>query len=871
MAADTPLSPGASRTYWQLVALYAVSGLTSVAYEVLWTRMLSLQFGVSIFAVVITVAAFMGGLGAGSIFMARRAHGVTNPLRLLAFLEGGIALYALMLPTLIKYSAGMIEQSAAQFSLSGWYALIAATALCLLLIPAFAMGAGFSLVLAALGNRAEHLGVVYGLNTLGAAIGALLPLGMLPAVGLTGATRLIAALGLLVAVALLSLSSRFERTEIPPVKESHKPPPFAALVSYAGIGAASLVLEIAWTRLFGMVMLRTEYVLAIILATFLMGIGLGSLAARHMKKPAWFTLLPIAAGAFSLISLLALPALSRWVERTEYASLLDAMTAQGVALALLTLPVTLALGAWLPLLNRRLNGGGLWLYGANSLGAAAGAFTSGLLLIPYLGSTGTVVAAALALLVLGLTLAKPKTVAWLAVPLFLAAAWPLKDFPDVSTLLPKVLAGSSTVYLYEDAISMTHVAEQADGQRLLLTDLQRMDASTEPTAVFVQSNQARLPLLLHPDPRTVLFLGLGTGISDAGSLPFPGLQRSAVELSQGAIVSAQRWFAPLNHDALRQTHVVRDDARHFLNATPDKYDVIIGDVFHPDLAGHGSLLALQQFLRAREHLTENGVFVQWLALNQFDPASLDIIFRTFKQAFPDAQLFLDGMHLALVGPRGKFLGAPAVFANLQRMTHAVQEAATAGEGGYTWLGRYWGPLAASPGPVQDEWSPVLEFRLPRARYAGGMEVSSVLRMLLKKRPDMEEAAARLNVPEEKRRDFERAYGATEFMVRSWLFALQGGAQQANHLKLLAYQANAKDRWIAYALADTMFESLPEAREHGLSEEAALQEILRLNPQHVESLRALWHIKRAAHDPGAEVLRQRLLELSPLDSEARMGS
>ena len=118
--------------------------------------------------------------------------------------------------------------------------------------------------------------------------------------------------------------------------------------------------------------------------------------------------------------------------------------------------------------------------------------------------------------------------------------------------------------------------------------------------------------------------------------------------------------------------------------------------------------------------------------------------------------------------------------------------------------------------------------------------------------------------------FERAYGGTELMVRSWLAAAQGASEQANRLMYLAYQANEKDRWIAYAMADTMLASLAQARQHGMGEQTALEQIVHLNPQHVESLRALWRIKRQAGDVEAESLRKRLLELSPLDREARMA-
>ena len=872
--------PNITQAYWLLAALYGLSGLTSVAYEVLWARMLSLQFGVSVFAVVLTVSAFMAGLGAGSLFVARRAALFKKPLLLLAALEGGIALYALLLPLILQMTSAWIEHASAQLSLFQWYGLIAGAALCLLLLPAFAMGAGFPLVLTALGNRTADLGKVYGLNTLGAACGALLPLWLLPALGWGGAIRMVAGIGLLVAMALLMLASRYATVE--PADENFMSrhwdeesaettsrPHLPSLFAYAGIGAASLILEIAWTRLFGMVMLRTEYVMAVILAAFLLGIGLGSLLAPRQHKQGWFVALPVAAGGFSLLSLWLLPTLAAWVERAEFASLFGALATQGLMLMLLTLPVTLALGAWLPLLNRRFNGGGMWLYGANSLGAAVGAVIAGLLLIPVLGSAATVVVAASMLLILGLTWAKSR-LAWLAVPLFIAAAWPVLKLPQVSALQPQAQAGSQNLYLYEDAVSMTHVVEQQDGQRLLLTDLQRMDASTDPTAVFVQSNQARLPLLLHEQPRTVLFLGLGTGISVAGSLPFPDLQRNAVELSQGSINSAGRWFAPLNHDVLQQTKVERDDARHFLSATPNKYDVIIGDVFHPDLVGLSSLLSVQQFQRARNRLSDNGLFVQWLAINQFDAESLSVILRSFRRVFPDAQLFLDGMHLAMVGPRQKFTGATGMLHNLQRMSVAQQDAATVGEGGWTWLGRYWGPLAETEGPVQDEWSPVLEFRLPHARYAGELDVSASLRTLLKTRPSMAAAEVLLGVKDNDREAFERAYGATELMVRSWLAATQGAAQPANRLMYLAYQANPKDRWIAYALADSMFSSLAQAREHGMNEQDALLQILHLNPLHVESVRALWRLKRQTGDAQAESLRKRLLELSPLDREARMA-
>ena len=852
-----------------LLALYGLSGVVGLAYQVLWARMLSLQFGVSTSAVVLTVAAFMVGLGAGSLYAVKYLVRVKNPLLILAILEGGIACYALLLPVLMKIISSEVDLWAAQLSLLPWYGSIALAAFGLLLLPTFAMGAGLPLILSAFKGRSAHLGQVYGLNTLGAACGALLPLWLLPALGWVGAIRVVAALGIVVALGLLYAASRRNAPSTPVQDVPVVRPPWPLLLAYAGIGAASLALEMAWTRLFGMVMLRTEYVLALILAAFLFGIALGSLLAPRQYKKIWFAILPVVAGGSALLSLWMLPALSSWIEQAEFSSLFSALLVQGGVLTLLILPVTISLGAWLPLLNSRFEGAGVWLYGANCLGAALGAIVAGVVLVPLIGSAATVVAAAAALLVVGLVWSQSR-MAWLALPLFLIAAWPVVKLPSVSVLLPQTQAGSRDLYLYEDAVSMTHVIEQADGQRVLLTDMQRMDASTEPTAVLVQSNQARLPLLLHEHPRSVLFLGLGTGISVAGSLPFPDLKREAVELSQGAIVAAHSWFDPANRGAMRQIRVERDDVRHFLSASQDRYDVIIGDVFHPDMAGTSTLLSVQQFKRAHAHLSENGIFVQWLALNQFDPESLRVIMRSFRRVYPDAQLFVDGMHLAMVGPHHKFGGAQPMWRNLERLSALQQGEATAGENGWTWLGRYWGPLPDSSGSVQDEWAPVIEFRLPRARYAGKLDVASTLHFLLQTRPDMQDAAALLGIGAEGKEAFERAFGATELMMRSWLASAQGATQEAGHLMFSAYQANAKDRWIAYALADSMLSSVAQASAHGLSEQEALQKILHINPRHPEALRALWHLQRQLGDAKAESTRERLLDISPFDREARLA-
>ncbi len=873
-----------------LALLYAGSGLTGLAYEVLWARLFSIRFGVSIFGVTITVSALLAGLAIGSLaaqrWLQRRPATAAAALRAYGALEAGVALYALALPWLAALAGEGIDRLASALPLPGWYGLQALAALALLTLPGLAMGAAFPCVLAAAGDRPGRLGRLYGVNTLGAAAGALLPLATLPQLGWTLSLRWIAAAGFVIGLAALGLAGRRAPAGSPAARGGQAPagtaPGAAILALYAGVGAASLMLEIGWTRVFGMVLLRTEYVLALILAVYLLGTAAGSLLqpllARGGERLA--RALPLLAGAGVLASLAALPTLSAAFEAARFSSLGQALLAVGAALAVLTLPVTLVLGCWLPAWAAPAGGSaraGALLYGVNCLGAAGGALLACTVGLPWLGSTGTVALAAVALCVLGLA-ARLGWRALLALPVALACAWPLRHLPAPAELLPQALAGAVTLQHDEDALGITDVVETPGGQRLLLTDLQRMDASSDPAAVQIQADQARLALLLHPAPRRVLFLGLGTGISAGGALPFAVPERTAVELSAGAIDAAGRWFGPVNGDVLATMTVRRDDARHFLAAGRLDYDVIVGDLFHPDLAGASSLLSVEQFARARARLAPGGVFVQWLALNQFDRDGLDAVLRAFARVYADGRLYMDGMHLALVGSREGAADAPAMAAALARLPPTAAAAATGGEGEATWLGRSWGRidvlLAGREGPLQSESRPYLEYRLPRLRYGDAATVPVLLGSLLGQRPTAHDVARALGLADgadatgaARSAAFARAYEATTLMTRSWIASLTGDAEQATRLAQAAWQANPDDRWAAGALADALYASLAGAEAHGWTRAQALDRILQVWPEHLDALRQRWQLARAAGDAAlAQALRHRLLAVAPLDRE-----
>ncbi|PIV29100.1 MAG: spermine synthase, partial [Zetaproteobacteria bacterium CG02_land_8_20_14_3_00_50_9] len=584
-------------------------GASALAYEILWTRMLSLLFGVGIFGVVFTVAAFMAGLGAGSLLASRCCTGWSprRSLQTVAILEFGIAAYALMLPICMPAIDGWLTETGTTLTLAQWQSFQGVASILILFPAALAMGFAFPLALRA--ARACGLGVsdMYGVNALGGAMGGIAPLFLLPGFGLNDSVWCVAAFATLMAILALLVARALPAEGEVSTQSTVQRPPFIDLLAYAGIGAAALMLEILWTRIYGMVLLRTEYVLAVLLLVYLVGVGFGSIAAKWLKASWWLNILPVLAAVLAVAGQYLLPSISQWANRATFDSLAQAMLAQGFVILLCTLPVTLVLGAWLPVLARHFDGtSGTqscgWWYGANSLGAALGVLFAGLIAVPFIGAAMSLVVAALLLMICGFRWLNNVRF-WLALPCLLLLMWPVKQLPAVSALLPSLHDGRD-IFLYEDAVATTHVVERDNGQRVLLSDLQRMDASSDPTAVIVQKNQARLPLLLHADPKSVLFLGLGTGVTASGALAFSPERCVAVELSLGAIQAASDTFYPVNNGVMQKIDVVHDDVRRFLRRDNARYDVIVGDLFHPDMVGRGNLLSRQEFERVRNRLHE---------------------------------------------------------------------------------------------------------------------------------------------------------------------------------------------------------------------------------------------------------------------------
>jgi len=205
--------------------------------------------------------------------------------------------------------------------------------------------------------------------------------------------------------------------------------------------------------------------------------------------------------------------------------------------------------------------------------------------------------------------------------------------------------------------------------------------------------------------------------------------------------------------------------------------------------------------------------------------------------------------------------------NLDSMQASRQLAVTGGEGAWTWLGRYWGPMWVKDGPVQDEWAPRIEFSLPQLHYTQALDMNLLLKRLLQKRPPVEEAGRALKVLPKDRESFERAYIASELAMRSLNATLNAQSLEAQKLIRFAYDANPQDRWVGFDIADKMFASLAQATDNGFDRRAALLTILSIRPDHTGAVKALWQLEMdAGNQEKADNYRLYLRELSPLDRQ-----
>ncbi|HXP85123.1 MAG TPA: fused MFS/spermidine synthase [Bryobacteraceae bacterium] len=675
---STPATSPGARFLPILLVLFAASGCAALIYEIVWFQLLQLALGQTAVSLAVLLTAFMGGLCAGSLGLPRLNLAGQHPLRVYAWLEAGIAFFALIVGPLISFF-NRINFTGEQHGVAGLL-LRGVIALVCLLPPTVLMGASLPALARWIQATPQGLswwGWLYGGNTAGAVIGCLVAgFYFLRVYNMAITTYVAAAMNVAVALGALLLAKWTPASANPdpaapePVAEPEPAGPHAWTI-YAAIalsGATALGAEVVWTRLMGMLLLATVYVLSAILAVFLSGLAIGSAAGawliprvRPRLALGWCQIPLVAAIAWTAFAIVH--SLPYWTDdklTTVDPWRMFLLDLKRCVWALL--PATILWGASFPLAcaaaarpkqdSARLAGG---IYAANTLGSIVGAVVVSLILIPWIGSAHServliAISALSGALVLVPLIRQTKSIALgtgLAVSLAAAALlWASVD-PIPGELIAYgrrmgVNVGASTILYSAEGRNSSVAISQWNTGAIYVNVNGHVEATTEPYDMRLQRMVGHLPALLHPNPQSVLGIGFGAGVSAGTFTRYPTIRKITIcEIEPVIPPASTRFFGVQDYQvALNpRTHIVFDDARHFLLTTADKFDIIASDPLDVFIKGTAALYSKEYFEAVKQHLNPGGMFTLYVPLYESDEPTVRSELATFFAVFPHATVW----------------------------------------------------------------------------------------------------------------------------------------------------------------------------------------------------------------------------------------
>jgi predicted membrane-bound spermidine synthase len=650
-------------------AAFFLSGAAALVYQVAWQRILALLSGVGIYSVAMIVAAFMAGLGLGShwggVLSTRVGPGAA--LRVFAALELGVGLFGAVSGALYY---DVLYPLAPSLSAAPWRAGL--THFLALLLPTALMGMSLPFLARGLVRDVEQasrtLGLLYGINVLGASLGALLtPWVLMRLLGVRGA--LISAAGANVAAGLLALAAAWlspsedgasqDRAVVTRVADTG-----GEIVSfrmwlavYTLSGFCALSLEILWFRIVHVAVKATAFTFGTVLCLYLLGYGAGSLLGARwsgaLRRPLRAFLacqcLLLSYAGLAALALAVLPVgtplyagyVDYWRDGNTFLPGTDVGTLLYLYVVfplLLYGPPTLLMGLAFPILQRAVHDdprtSGLkvgLLQAANIAGCVAGSLLAGLVSLSWLGTMGTL----RALLAVGLVFAALGAMRG-ARRLFAGLAAVLAG---LALLLPsneafwRRLHGvtAERALLDEDASSVSALTSRTAGRWRVW-----VDGHSHSVLPFggVHTQLGALPVLVHPQPRQVAVIGLGSGNTAWAS----GCRSETERLHVFEIAATQprllRRVADVESEQANLAQLLSDprlqlriaDGRNALLAMPTRYDVIEIDALWAYYAGAGNLYSFEFFRLAAQRLKPGGLMCSWSPT----PRVRD----TFQRAFP---------------------------------------------------------------------------------------------------------------------------------------------------------------------------------------------------------------------------------------------
>lgn len=664
---DNPAVSRLDGVYAITAACFFVSGAAALLYQTIWSRQYALILGTSETAVAVVLAHYMLGLALGAAAISRWPRLAGHPLKIFALLEAGIAACGLALPHLLgqlgglygSFAGGQPEPVAATGMMPLLYFALCCSAL---VIPTALMGATLP-VLASFTIRASQqtgprIAGLYAANTLGAAAGAIAGgWWLVPSWGLTASTLAAVGLNLLVAATALLLFRARVVTAGPGPSEAPAatPAPRAALVLLAmaaSCGFVALLYEVLWTRMLSHVLGSSLAAFSTMLASFLLGIGLGSLLSTRRLGPVG----AMRAFAASQVGVAAAAGLAQlWLETLPLGMPAAELAAKAM---LVMLPATVFMGAAFPLLIRWTSDLGTpaavataRIYAANTIGAVVGALATGLWLVPGMGFEGTAqLAVGMSLLIATVALAAAPSLQlhWKLAAAVVAGVVTLTFHPaPPQAIIDASLIDDSNAgelrYFAVGRSSTVLVKERDDGSFYLRTN-GLPEATVRRIGSAPQRHSQRwltaLPIATRPAAQSLLIVGLGGGVA-AEQLPAHLTVVDIIELERRVIdantaIGRYRASDPLADPRVR---LVANDARNALQLTTRRYDLIVSQPSHPWTSGAANLYSREFLQLARSRLAPDGVMLFWINAQFIDEQLLRSIATTISAVFAEVRLY----------------------------------------------------------------------------------------------------------------------------------------------------------------------------------------------------------------------------------------
>ena len=663
------------------------SGFLSLAYEVCWIRKASLVFGAASFAISTVIGVFFAGLAIGSYFSGRSSRLMARPLVGYAIVELAVGLAAILSPVaflVADHAFGWLYPIVFDhfWALCGVrLALIAA----ILLPPALLMGATLPLCCRYFVRSSDcvqrSVGLLYGLNTLGAAVGcAMCGFVLLPRWGADATLHYGGIFNLAVAAAAWTVerSNSAAQPYRPETGDrSSETRPYDASPKVAGnyalgalfflTGFVALGHEIVWARFLSLLMHNSVYTytltLTVILAGIVLGSGLASTLFVHTRRPA-----ALLGGLQAAIAVTVLGTLFFPVEYWQLWRNVDSLAWQLALIALIMLPSATLSGIAFPvaagLTARRPDETAAQvgrLAAINTCGGLVGSLVIGFGAIPVFGLHATVLMTTAASVLGGLvawwwidqqlawrTKANLSCIAcglWVLIPLLSGAHVPA-DFLATRGQLIDVREGLSG-----------HIAVVRGDEGQLRLEIDRLwQGENRHTHQVVA---AHVPMALHDKPRRILVIGLGPGQTASRFLMYPIDRLDCVEIERELLSLLPSYFQGAWMKDPRVRCII-EDGRNYVWHTDQHYDVIsieVGQAFRPGVA---AFYTHDFYERAKEKLSAGGLLTQFVSLEFFNCDELRCVIGTFAAVFPECALFHNRTELLLVGKHdGKLTLTPS--------------------------------------------------------------------------------------------------------------------------------------------------------------------------------------------------------------------